>query len=198
MNVNRLTTPYDLHITLKHILNLSGEKKVPTKATGCRNCQSLLHEIPLVRSCGDVNIPNDSCPCSLETVSKWKLVTKYAARHAVSALNKKLKSMKAANGEACSTLKLANITSANQQLTDPWNLNYVIEFVVKPSNAKFEALMERTLPSLVTHPPQFNLLQEIVHVNKESEPNICIPKSQPSEKVVKRSKLFKSGEYFDF
>lgn len=53
-NLNRLTTPYDLHITLKHIINLSlGKTKLRKEAVGCPKCRSLFDEIPKVRSCFD-------------------------------------------------------------------------------------------------------------------------------------------------
>lgn len=186
VNSHRLTTPYDLHITLRHILNLSAFKKIPTKAIGCRNCRSLFHEISLVRSCGDVNIPDDSCPCSLEIIKVSKRVIKFAAQHAVDALNQKLKSMKAENGEACAVLKLQNIILAQSQLMSPWNLNYLITFNVSPSNAQFEALMERKFESILTYAPRFKLLQEIFHINKDHEPIFCVPKSQLSGNITKR------------
>lgn len=192
VNSNRLTTPYDLHITLRHILNLSVKKKFPAVATGCRMCRSLFHEIPIVRTCGDVNIPHESCPCSFEGVSVSKLIVKFAAQHAVDTLNKKLKSKKTENGEDCAILRLRNVTLAKHQLTSPWNLNYVVEFNVTPSNGQFEALLKRKFSSIVTHPPQFELLQEIVHTNIDKEPIVCVPKSQLSKNVGQRSKIIDS------
>ncbi|KAL7732040.1 hypothetical protein ACLKA6_015803 [Drosophila palustris] len=65
LNENRLSNPYDLHATLKHILVLSGRDTLATVATAkdCPNCQSLLLEVPLNRSCADASIADHWCTC---------------------------------------------------------------------------------------------------------------------------------------
>lgn len=180
-NSERLTTPYDLHITLRHILNLSVGKRIEKVAVGCPNCKSLFDEIPQ-RSCSDVRIPRDSCPCSLKELSTSQEVVKLAAQHAVEDLNRKLKLIE---GENCSMLTLKEITSAKQELTSAWNMNFLIRFTVSPSKAKFEALMARRFSTIVSTSPQFELLEETVHVNIEKEPQVCVPMSStPDSKRI--------------
>lgn len=169
--MNRLTTPYDLHITLKHIINLSiGRTKYQKEAVGCTDCKSLFDKIPLVRSCFEAQVPAHSCPCSLVDVPHSKEVVQYAARHALAALNAKLR------GD-CKKLHLKQIIGSRHQRTSPWNLNYIVRFTVSPSKAEFEAIMSRKFSTLFSFEPKFELLQGIVHTNIDKEPLICIPKS---------------------
>lgn len=77
-NKNKLTTPYDLHMTLKHILSLSGEQK---SLTCSNNCQSLLNTIPSSRSCQSVNIDPYWCTCphgTFEEIDDSQLAINYA------------------------------------------------------------------------------------------------------------------------
>lgn len=50
INRNRLTNPYDLHLTLKHILELSDRTTKLPPAKSCESCQSLFLEMPWNRS----------------------------------------------------------------------------------------------------------------------------------------------------
>ncbi|XP_062130842.1 uncharacterized protein LOC133841980 [Drosophila sulfurigaster albostrigata] len=65
VNRQRLSNPYDLHVTLKHILSLSGRNSLEGMggAQDCPNCQSLLLPLPLNRSCEDVAIGDHWCTC---------------------------------------------------------------------------------------------------------------------------------------
>lgn len=179
-NSNRLTTPFDLHVTLRHILSLSTDEEVPLEASGCKNCHSLFEPATNRRSCRSVNIPDDSCPCSLMPLNASMEVVTLAAQHAVDVLNQNLTN-------SCETLKLVNVTSAHQQLTSQWNMNYLIRFTVAPSKAQFEAFLRRRMSTLFSLSPQFELLRQIVHTNAEKEPTACVPKTE-----VKRRK--ESGE----
>ena len=172
LNANRLTTPYDLYATLRHIINLSTDAKLETEALGCRMCKSLFSEIPIERQCSDVNIPHDSCPCSLIKLNGSEEVVQFAARHSVEILNNNLEKRKTENGERCANLKLIKVSSVYQQLTSPWHIQYIIQFEVSPSKARFEALLERKMKTLVFESPQFELMQAIVPLNNEP---YCIP-----------------------
>lgn len=171
LNANRLTTPYDLYATLRHVINLSTDRKLETNALGCRKCKSLFYEIPIERRCSDLNIPHDSCPCSLVKINESEDVVQFAARHSVEILNKNLKKMKSEDGKSCSRLELVNVTSAYQQLTSPWHIQYIIQFDVSPSQTRFESLLGRKMKTLVFESPQLELLQAIVHLNEEP---ICV------------------------
>lgn len=63
-NKNRLTSTFDMHLTIKHILNLSGRVDDESlTAEGCHGCMSLFDTIPYNRSCDDAGIPSHFCAC---------------------------------------------------------------------------------------------------------------------------------------
>uniref|UniRef100_A0A1I8P764 DUF229 domain-containing protein n=1 Tax=Stomoxys calcitrans TaxID=35570 RepID=A0A1I8P764_STOCA len=66
VNKNRLTNPYDTHMTLKHILELTRRVKDDNKlanSDACPKCQSLLKPMPQNRSCQDAAIEAHWCTC---------------------------------------------------------------------------------------------------------------------------------------
>ncbi|ALC43738.1 Ilp8 [Drosophila busckii] len=64
-NRNRLTNPFDLYMTLKHLLALSGRstREMYTSAADCAQCQSLLLPVSPTRRCADVAIADHWCTC---------------------------------------------------------------------------------------------------------------------------------------
>lgn len=63
-NANRLTTPYDVYMTLQHILTLSRFNYTMKSITSCPHCKSLFSEIELSRSCERAGIAPHWCTCS--------------------------------------------------------------------------------------------------------------------------------------
>ncbi|KAI8044420.1 uncharacterized protein LOC128266227 isoform X1 [Drosophila gunungcola] len=61
-NQNRLTSNYDLHNTLKHIIELGGSTVLP-KSVDCPQCQSLFLPVAEARSCEEAGIPDHYCTC---------------------------------------------------------------------------------------------------------------------------------------
>ncbi|XP_050501784.1 uncharacterized protein LOC126881522 isoform X1 [Diabrotica virgifera virgifera] len=64
INSNRFTCPYDLHMTLKHILALSGRDYKITPGEACPKCKSLFEEADADRSCADAAIDQHWCTCA--------------------------------------------------------------------------------------------------------------------------------------
>ncbi|XP_076266476.1 uncharacterized protein LOC143200082 isoform X14 [Rhynchophorus ferrugineus] len=62
-NTNKLTTPYDLHMTLQHLLVLSGFNYTIKPSDACPQCMSLLEDIPQDRSCKEAGIVDHWCTC---------------------------------------------------------------------------------------------------------------------------------------
>lgn len=64
-NTNRLTTPYDFHATLLHILALADEKadSLNFTATGCPGSSSLLRPISESRTCTEACLDDKWCTC---------------------------------------------------------------------------------------------------------------------------------------
>jgi hypothetical protein len=199
INKNRLTTPYDLHITLRDILRASVKKKGLLKAVGCRHCRSLFKDIPINRRCQDAAIPVGSCPCSYQKMTKVKKVIKLAANFAVDALNKKREGMKDEDGKTCTKFKLKRITDAQEQVISQLDIVYIVRFTVSPSKAHFEANVKRKFSTLFSTTPKFELLHEVVQMNENTEPNICVSESESSEekKLTRRFEEEYEEEDFD-
>ncbi|XP_017038674.1 uncharacterized protein LOC108086293 [Drosophila ficusphila] len=78
LNRNRLTSNYDLHNTLKHIIELGGtpDGAALPRAADCPKCQSLFLPVDESRSCEDAGIPVHFCTC----VPFKRLRTQWARR----------------------------------------------------------------------------------------------------------------------
>lgn len=66
VNRQRLTSPYDLYVTLKHILRIGSPnhlKDLLGDAVDCPSCQSLLLPVPINRTCADAGISDHWCAC---------------------------------------------------------------------------------------------------------------------------------------
>ncbi|EDW33250.1 GL24702 [Drosophila persimilis] len=148
LNRNRLTTPYDLHMTLKHILTLSGRTnglESLGSAPSCPQCQSVLWPVPEQRSCTDVGIEDHWCTCwSYYKISTNSKQTRHMALRVVAHINAFVYGFR--NGSVsklCVPLSLASVQSAYQahrNALDPENTRTVrLTFVTTPSNALFEA-----------------------------------------------------------
>ncbi|KAK9886039.1 hypothetical protein WA026_014825 [Henosepilachna vigintioctopunctata] len=62
VNSKKLSSTYDLYMTLQHILKLSSSSYEISPSEGCPKCSSLLGEIPL-RTCNNAGIPDIWCSC---------------------------------------------------------------------------------------------------------------------------------------
>ncbi|XP_056637211.1 uncharacterized protein LOC130445543 isoform X2 [Diorhabda sublineata] len=64
-NTDKLTTPYDLHVTLKHLLLLYDRNyKTKNSSEACPKCKSLFRAIDSERSCSDAGIDQHWCTCA--------------------------------------------------------------------------------------------------------------------------------------
>lgn len=62
-NADKLTSPYDLYMTLQDILVYSGTQYSVKPSRGCHKCKSLFSEIVNERSCRDAGISDHWCTC---------------------------------------------------------------------------------------------------------------------------------------
>uniref|UniRef100_A0A6P4F4D1 Uncharacterized protein LOC108046821 n=1 Tax=Drosophila rhopaloa TaxID=1041015 RepID=A0A6P4F4D1_DRORH len=77
-NRNRLTSNYDLHNTLKHIIELGNSADSPKLpgSVDCPQCQSLFYPVDESRTCEEAGIPEHFCTC----VPFKRLEAKWARR----------------------------------------------------------------------------------------------------------------------
>lgn len=147
INRNRLSNPYDLHMTLKHILELSGRVKDLPPALSCPPCQSILKELPENRSCADAHIESHWCTCTAySTIDRKDTFAKKAVKFVTNYINTELDTrarMSNSTKPLCAHLRLKSIISAKKSEITRVNatfyyLSYLLVFDVSPSNAKFE------------------------------------------------------------
>lgn len=134
-NQHYLTTPYDLHLTLKQILYLNDTETVSTQLTSCPQCQSLLTTLPNNRSCEDAAIVPFWCTCPnppFAIISSDEPLVQLAVQALMVWLND------VANEHVfCAQLTLASILSAQRSYD-----NYLITIKTLPGTGIFEAIMQ--------------------------------------------------------
>ncbi|KFM65353.1 hypothetical protein X975_19567, partial [Stegodyphus mimosarum] len=129
LNKNRLTTPYDIHATLLHLLDLERESFFTLHG------QSLLTEIPAERTCRDAMIAKHWCACQThKLIATNDSNVRQAALAIVRNVNQLLKPF----FKLCVPLKLgkildARIVMANEDLLPVTTKDYLITIHVIPS-----------------------------------------------------------------
>ncbi|EDW98402.2 uncharacterized protein LOC6538156 [Drosophila yakuba] len=147
LNQNRLTSNYDLHNTLKHIIELGGTPDGPLpKAADCPKCQSLFYPVDETRSCEDAGIPEHFCTC----VPYKRLSYNWANRIAPKVIGRINEYLAERNlTEICSELKLSYIHETEMKVELDQNFHdevpptevatYRTMFKVKQNSADFRA-----------------------------------------------------------
>lgn len=143
-NRNRLTSPYDLHMTLKHALELSGRTENVPSAPSCPNCYSLFNEIPWNRSCEDAGIAPHWCSCRPFTyLDADDQMAQKAVLFVLDYMNAALSGQKNILGfPLCAEVKLRKLSFARKSEDDNGYEYYMIVFQVAPSGAWFESTVE--------------------------------------------------------
>ncbi|KAG5667627.1 hypothetical protein PVAND_015601 [Polypedilum vanderplanki] len=167
INADRLISPYDMFVTFKHILMLSGEynETMTLTADGCPTCQSLFYEVPSNRTCKDACIPRVWCTCtSFSEINKNSDLIKKAANFAVTQLNEDLSIY-----PQCAKLELKNVLSARRSTTTNSILDFLVSFDVMPSEGEMEATVRYSSDS-----KEMKLIGEISRINKYGNQSSCI------------------------
>lgn len=142
VNEDRLTSPFDLHLTLKHILRLSG--RLPEGediAKHCHTAQSLFAPVPLNRTCGQACLTLQWCTCNRQQrMNKSSELVKRGAEFAVEKINEELqKGLSDLNldPDLCVELELEDV-----QVAYNGSQSMIVNFRTKPGNGNFEAALE--------------------------------------------------------
>ncbi|XP_034485979.1 uncharacterized protein LOC117790600 [Drosophila innubila] len=140
LNRNRLTSPYDIYATLRHILELDTPRSELPLPESCPSCHSVFFKVEESRGCRYAGIDDHWCTCnSFLNVSGSDKNVGEAADQLINATNNFLA---ARNLTAlCQPLKLSKISSVQRKinLDTKGSESYLIRYEVKPSNALFEA-----------------------------------------------------------
>uniref|UniRef100_A0A182MPD0 Uncharacterized protein n=1 Tax=Anopheles culicifacies TaxID=139723 RepID=A0A182MPD0_9DIPT len=145
INHNRLTNPYDLHATLKHVLELSGRIDNLPGPLSCPNCQSIFVEAPWNRSCEETAIESHWCTCAnFQPIDKRSPMVQRAIAFVIDYVNRDLEDHRnsTTSNYACATLTLGSITLAKMAHEPKGKLpykDYLLIFEGKPGGGKFES-----------------------------------------------------------
>lgn len=170
INAERLTSPYDVHVTLKELLGIEANG---TKA--CPTCQSLFQDVPWNRSCTDAGVTDHWCTCAeYKVLSTESGPVRNIARFVLGQLNSLVDNGKSylVNGTKCASLSIKKILSLRSKVFSKkfsGYEEYVILFETLPGNALFEAT--------VAHKHTFKLMDTISRVNAYGGQSKCIKDS---------------------
>ncbi|KAF2881135.1 hypothetical protein ILUMI_25046 [Ignelater luminosus] len=181
-NSNKLTTPFDLHETLRDLVDpyaLTSKvlnARILTHAKKNKRGYSLFEVIPSSRTCNDAQIAMPFCTCQQITkLNKNDSFVVLAANHVVEYINEKL-----AGYASCATLRLARILNAHLfyleipiQEGNSYSDDYSIVFKTVPGNAIFEATVRRYLDE---HRDTyiFNITGTVGRINLYGNQSSCI------------------------
>ncbi|XP_052077869.1 uncharacterized protein LOC127715760 [Mytilus californianus] len=174
VNENRLTTPFDLHETLKDIIFSKLEKREKENNLFNSRGISLFREIHKQRSCYDASIGENYCPCyASQPISLADDTVQLVTTFAVDWLNRIITD----HNVPCVILNLMSVKSARIQYTpssshDRNEHRYIINFYTYPGNGLFQA----TLFKDVEH---ISLLGNIDRLNEYGNQSSCIPEKFP-------------------
>lgn len=177
INRNRLTNPYDLHMTLKHILELSERAKNLPSALSCAQCQSLFSEMAWNRSCEDAAIAGHWCTCSPYRVcDKGGMVVQNAVKFVLNHVNAELSRHNGNNGtrRLCAELRLKQISYVKKAefrmggMAEPYD-DYMLVFEASPSGGWFEATVRNHLKR-----KRFELTASVSRLNVYASQSQCM------------------------
>lgn len=169
---NRLTTPYDLHMTLQHLLKLSNDSYDIKQSPGCPSCQSLfIGKIQDNRSCTDGGIPKHYCTCEgYNSISSKSHMALKVGQYIVDQVNQLVQNSDK-EGYKCAKYELDSIetvgkSTKNFDSYETDEANYLILIKTKPY-AMFEATVRY-------YHDNFQLLGDISRLNSYKAYTGCI------------------------
>lgn len=186
-NVNRLTTPFDLHETFLDFLKFDGAGKGDTRNRGI----SLFKEIPLTRTCAQADVADHWCAClSWKNVSQTDPDAKRALQTALATLNNFTQDYRS----DCALLSIGNVTTLSKlfakdevlkfketkgdrglepimsEATSVDKVMYQLTFFTEPGHGEFEITLEHLMAtdSMTVNP------KSISRINKYGNDPACI------------------------
>ncbi|XP_076347313.1 uncharacterized protein LOC143245166 [Tachypleus tridentatus] len=171
-NEGRLTTPFDLHATLVHLLKFIGNNDETLRETvSSEKGISLFDEIPIDRTCADAFISSHWCVCSNQrNISLQEPIIASAANVLVDTLNDWLKDY----SDKCAKLKLEKILNARvstntNKYVFQGNVNYLVTVRTSPSEALFEGTV-----TLNKNTNNLTVVDDVSRINIYGNQSSCI------------------------
>lgn len=139
INQKRLTTPYDIYATMKHILEVAEPENEFPYLNGTIQGVSIFNEIPEDRTCTDAGIPEHWCTCvPYETVDINDELVSNLTSLVFNEINQYLVNKNI--GDKCDNLTLKSLNSAELKMIDePNQSTYRLTFEALPKEPSFQA-----------------------------------------------------------
>ncbi|XP_068156539.1 uncharacterized protein [Drosophila tropicalis] len=135
LNQNRLTSPYDIYATLRHILELDTPSEQLPRPEGCPTCHSVFEEVSFARDCQKAGLEEHWCACEhMAEIAANDTTVRLIAEKLVDKINTFLASKNVSN--LCEHLKLNEVRSAHRSADMK---AYRVQFTVSLQNARLEA-----------------------------------------------------------
>ncbi|CAG7727539.1 unnamed protein product [Allacma fusca] len=199
-NSRKLTTPFDVHHTLLHVLSLNTNLDLvskhfePERKDRC----SLFVDMPSNRTCASTNIPLTKCLCNAQYVKNAKGTSKISPGFAnkllaFSVSNLNMKVLKSKYSQLCSkwSSSSADIIYARYISQTKAFSEILIAFTANPGEAKFETRLKiARIAGTVT----INKFTEVVgfsRINTFGDQSWCIPMDTDDDKEMKELCLCK-------
>ena len=179
-NTRIISSPFDLHATMKHLLAFPEKRLVQTDTIG----KSLFEPLPEERTCSDAGIPDIYCPCL-----RWQRINiahphvLQAVKVAVSHINELLMS-RPMTAKLCHGLELKAMLEAYQKMPslqthlnldqENTTCSYQIQFQVTPGDGLFEGLLRMDTSG------RFKVYGALDRVNMYGDQPRCIFSRVPS------------------
>ncbi|XP_050304843.1 uncharacterized protein LOC126742257 isoform X2 [Anthonomus grandis grandis] len=138
-NQNRLTVPYDVHMTLQHILVLSGLNYTMKSSDACPNCLSLFEKVPEERSCEEAGITRHWCTCSGFVATKLDNRAKVkVANFFLDIINKRIANYTRLGANKCAKYKVEEVSTRLTPKATFRNASYALVILKTKPKAIFE------------------------------------------------------------
>ncbi|CAG7785601.1 unnamed protein product [Allacma fusca] len=194
LNTRKLTTPFDIHHTLLHVLSLntnldrSSKHFEPERKDRC----SLFVDMPSNRTCASTNIPLTKCLCNAQYDKNSKGTSKISPGFAnellaFSVSNLNMKVLKFKYSQLCSkwNSSSADIIYTRYISQTKAFSELLIAFKANPGKAKFEARLKITKSAGAFINKTFTELVGFSRINKFGEQSWCIPEETDEDKEMK-------------
>ncbi|XP_017096905.2 uncharacterized protein [Drosophila bipectinata] len=181
INQQRLCSNFDIHNTLKHIIELGGTPDGPVlpKSFDCPTCQSLFHILPENRTCAQAAIDNHYCTCEPYIPIPDTNWTKQISLSVIDRMNEYFVAKNLS--KLCSNLTLLKVTKTEIKtgLEVKWKDKrvpevekgvYLVHFQVNQNYADFQAT---AVYNNVTQVSEVNV-EKISRLNTYREDSTCI------------------------
>nr|AAM50986.1 RE29544p [Drosophila melanogaster] len=180
LNQHRLSSNFDLHNTLKHIIEIGGTpdgRELP-KSFDCPTCQSLFYPLPEGRTCSEAGIEEHWCTCEPYKIISGQDWTTPIAHSVIDRMNEYFVQKNLTSLCSNLTLNYVHKTEIKTGLNIDWHQTlmesetavYRIKFKVKQNSADFQATV---VYHNSTQNAQVNV-EKISRTNSYKEDSTCI------------------------